>query len=336
MVSTVSTPCSAGQYAVLATLNVQSTDTSTFTVNTNSPGDAASVSYPSGSTATATTCFNKAEVGVTTRRSIQTTITCQNLLFSCPINYKITYACRAVPASTSSTGGGASVPASTSSTGGGASVPASTSSTGGGASAGGFAPCTTALACSSCIDARPATCTGENNNGQYQCCLRGTVDSFNNGDITCARQQICPVDSCALIDCGAHGTCSAGNCFCSGGYTGTTCSVAPAPVDPCASVSCGAHGTCRAGNCMCSGGYAGSTCAVAPPDPCASVSCGVNGMCDAGTCTCTNGYTGTACITPPSNQVSGSRPSVVNLQHGILAALLMAGARVATAATLSG
>lgn len=45
--------------------------------------------------------------------------------------------------------------------------------------------------------------------------------------------SICPTgttpDSCALVNCGAHGVCNSGQCRCSDGYSGPYCQYSPAP-----------------------------------------------------------------------------------------------------------
>ena len=57
------------------------------------------------------------------------------------------------------------------------------------------------------------------------------------------------------VACGSHGNCSAGNCTCRDGYSGSQCEH-----NPCAHIDCGNHGSCSAGNCVCTGGYTGAQC----------------------------------------------------------------------------
>ena len=40
--------------------------------------------------------------------------------------------------------------------------------------------------------------------------------------------------------------------------------ITPAPVNPCANVNCGSHGSCSAGACVCTGGWTGTLCQTAP------------------------------------------------------------------------
>jgi hypothetical protein len=59
--------------------------------------------------------------------------------------------------------------------------------------------------------------------------------------------QCLAADSCVTynVDCGAHGVCSGGTCFCTDGYTGTRCTTfSPA----CAAANCGLHGECALSN----------------------------------------------------------------------------------------
>jgi hypothetical protein len=102
---------------------------------------------------------------------------------------------------------------------------------------------------------------------------------------------------CASVICGVHGSCVAGTCSCTDGYTGSTCSLPPPAT--CTSVNCGTHGSCVAGTCSCTDGYTGSTCSLPPPATCTNVNCGTHGSCVAGTCSCTDGYTGSTCSLPP-------------------------------------
>ena len=98
---------------------------------------------------------------------------------------------------------------------------------------------------------------------------------------------------CAGVDCGAHGSCSGGTCFCeSEAYTGDRCQNDVR----CFDVDCGAHGSCSGGTCFCenSGAYSGDRCQNY--DRCFGVDCGAHGSCSGGTCTCESGaYSGGRC-----------------------------------------
>ena len=69
--------------------------------------------------------------------------------------------------------------------------------------------------------------------------------------------------------CGGHGSCDAigGTCQCNSGYTGPMCQV-----NLCHGVDCGSHGSCTAGACECEAGYTGPNC-TKPPLPCCSNYC---------------------------------------------------------------
>lgn len=73
--------------------------------------------------------------------------------------------------------------------------------------------------------------------------------------------------------CGGRGKCREGRCNCPAGYFGDACED-----DSCASVDCGAHGICkRGGTCKCADGYSGEHCEDA--DACAGFDCGTHGSC---------------------------------------------------------
>jgi hypothetical protein len=50
--------------------------------------------------------------------------------------------------------------------------------------------------------------------------------------------------------------------MCTDGYGGLMCQTPP--VDPCSTLNCGAHGSCTAGRCVCTGGYLGAQCNIEP------------------------------------------------------------------------
>eukprot|EP01052_Picozoa_sp_SAG31_P012602 SAG31_NODE_741_length_12429_cov_13.571127_6_plen_148_part_00 len=66
-------------------------------------------------------------------------------------------------------------------------------------------------------------------------------------------------DPCEDLDCGAHGSCHAGECVCSDFYRGTFCHITPSLCD---GVWCSSAGTCVDGACHCDVGVTGDTCEV--------------------------------------------------------------------------
>jgi glycosidase len=121
-------------------------------------------------------------------------------------------------------------------------------------------------------------------------------------------------DSCAGVDCGAHGACVVDQglvaCLCDPGHVadGLTCVVDPCTPSPCV------HGTCAAAGgtavCTCEAGYADATCSTCAPgyhvdglrcvtgSACAADPC-VYGTCRAiggeASCECSVGYSGALC-----------------------------------------
>ena len=63
--------------------------------------------------------------------------------------------------------------------------------------------------------------------------LGRAADAFERLVVACEADQ---TDPCWGVDCGAHGTCVAGSCECTGGYSGERCEVAPVPLKPCCNV----------------------------------------------------------------------------------------------------
>ncbi|KAM9320308.1 N-acetylglucosamine-1-phosphodiester alpha-N-acetylglucosaminidase [Gastrophryne carolinensis] len=111
--------------------------------------------------------------------------------------------------------------------------------------------------------------------------------------VVCVHEPYCDPQ-----DCGGHGLCVAGECHCSGHWTGSSCDVLS-----CGPSNCSAHGMCTQSGCQCDAGWMGSNCSDVCiqgyyGDGCASkCHCQNNGTCDhiAGTCTCTAGFKGPFC-----------------------------------------
>ncbi|MCP4608275.1 MAG: SUMF1/EgtB/PvdO family nonheme iron enzyme [Planctomycetes bacterium] len=99
---------------------------------------------------------------------------------------------------------------------------------------------------------------------------------------------------CAGVNCGTHGTCSNGKCFCIDGYTGDLCETPP---HPCTGITCGDHGYCVDGGCVCESGYTGTPCqniADCSPNLCQNAGICTDGV-NSYTCECIVGYTGEFC-----------------------------------------
>ena len=131
-----------------------------------------------------------------------------------------------------------------------------------------------------------------------------------------------PVDLCANVDCGEHGTCSAGICTCSDGYYGDRCDKAPLTCenggtwnettlrcdcingyygDTCSRepLACENGGTWNevALKCDCPEGFIGQLCEIV--DACYTMNCGEHGTCNLGVCTCLDNYYGDLCENAP-------------------------------------
>ena len=93
----------------------------------------------------------------------------------------------------------------------------------------------------------------------------------------------CSVDLCAGITCNGHGTCKAGSCECTGGYSGAECNTGGGE---CASnADCGVFAPIEGSetpDSQCSGDY---TC----------VDNKYGGTCTAGQCNCNSGFTCDTC-----------------------------------------
>lgn len=86
-------------------------------------------------------------------------------------------------------------------------------------------------------------------------------------------------------DCSAHGTCNAGVCACSGGWTGEACDIQPCPEN------CLGRGHCLMGTCLCNEKYFGEKCEL---HRCLN-DCSGNGVCNDGQCECNIGFEGLNC-----------------------------------------
>jgi hypothetical protein len=108
----------------------------------------------------------------------------------------------------------------------------------------------------------------------------------------------CP-DPCANVQCGAHGVCVGGSCRCSNGYTGSSCSTAPAPAfTASAFTACpSTDSVCRSSNAQTINGVccAGSVCSMSYDNSGAT--------CSASCTPCTSSGAGTV---PSSSSSSGS------------------------------
>jgi hypothetical protein len=63
-------------------------------------------------------------------------------------------------------------------------------------------------------------------------------------------------DPCESVNCGAHGSCDPdGVCICTDGYSGPNCQDKPNLCEYPSHVRCGTHGSCSHGDCICTGGY---------------------------------------------------------------------------------
>lgn len=100
----------------------------------------------------------------------------------------------------------------------------------------------------------------------------GNDASFERPDPPDADGGVIPEDSCAEVDCGAHGVCRATGpdvtCECDGGYHSEGLSCVPDPIDPCDGVTCGEHAACDEGSCVCEDGYFGDPEQSCAQDPC--------------------------------------------------------------------
>ena len=90
-----------------------------------------------------------------------------------------------------------------------------------------------------------------------------------------AAESATPIDPCAEVDCGAHGSCDGGKCTCRDHYTGTQCQTL---ADPCEAIDCGAHGSCDGGACTCRDRWHGDRCETRPQTCCSHQ--------DGGYCSC--------------------------------------------------
>ncbi|XP_071994259.1 N-acetylglucosamine-1-phosphodiester alpha-N-acetylglucosaminidase isoform X1 [Engystomops pustulosus] len=111
--------------------------------------------------------------------------------------------------------------------------------------------------------------------------------------VVCVHEPLCDPP-----DCGSHGQCVAGECHCTGYWTGSSCDLLS-----CGPSNCSSHGTCTPSGCVCSSGWMDHNCSSACNhgyygDGCTSVChCQNNGTCDHinGTCECPAGFTGLYC-----------------------------------------
>jgi hypothetical protein len=113
-----------------------------------------------------------------------------------------------------------------------------------------------------------------------QMCAADTACQTWRSGCAGGSRQCNPVDKPNGTRCGSGA--SAGNC------SGGTC------VSACAGVTCNGHGSCAAGLCTCTGGWTGATCQV-PPDLCMGVDCGAHGSCTGGACVCRDEHAGGRC-----------------------------------------
>ncbi|EGD82403.1 hypothetical protein PTSG_11959 [Salpingoeca rosetta] len=89
-------------------------------------------------------------------------------------------------------------------------------------------------------------------------CRDGYVADIRNRQPVCTRADgLSPEDPCANVTCGAHSTCTAGQCVCNDGFhleeyeDGFDC----VPTDPCNGVVCGLSAFCIRGMCHCAVGF---------------------------------------------------------------------------------
>ncbi|XP_068126370.1 N-acetylglucosamine-1-phosphodiester alpha-N-acetylglucosaminidase isoform X2 [Hyperolius riggenbachi] len=138
--------------------------------------------------------------------------------------------------------------------------------------------------------------------------LNGTLANYpsdhcpDNGMWRCPRTVstiVCVHEPyCDPPDCGGHGKCVAGECHCTGYWTGSSCDILQ-----CGASNCTDHGICTHNGCLCDAGWTGGNCSDVCiqgyyGDGCASKClCQNNGTCDHGNgkCTCPAGFRGLFC-----------------------------------------
>ena len=134
------------------------------------------------------------------------------------------------------------------------------------------------------------TCGGDQLcSGNGQCWLGECRCSRGFSGVTCSEIVGCP------NECMGHGTCSRAGldgaqraCHCLSGWSGLACDSRRCPAD------CSGRGRCTAGVCVCTDGYAGASCSVGSCRPaCIHGECGADFHCQ-----CKPGWTGVACDTP--------------------------------------
>jgi hypothetical protein len=128
----------------------------------------------------------------------------------------------------------------------------------------------------STVTCNPDPCT----TGTKYCGLHGSCDS-SSGKAICRCDACASLDStgaCTVNTCQSNSQCSSSvynpnaQCNCNTCYTMNlgSCTL------------CSGQGTCQAGSCVCSNGYSGPNCSVAP-DPCYQKTCSY-GTCSNGIC----------------------------------------------------
>jgi len=99
----------------------------------------------------------------------------------------------------------------------------------------------------------------------------------------------------APLVCLNGGTYSNGACLCPAGYSGVQCEI----IDSCQLLNCGAHGHCyNEVLCICDAGWGGAHCDSMLSTNCLVTDCGAHGYCENAQCVCDAGWVGYYCDIP--------------------------------------